>query len=327
MTRGLEIIQCAMACVQDLGRPAGGRLGLPANGALDQFSFRAANILVRNAQDAPAIEITAMDFVAKPTTDSLVAVTGAPAIVTLDGIPQNMWTPISMRAGQRLKIHRIHEGLRVYVGVYGSFDVPHYAGSCAPDSILGFGTILSAGMVVPLNALHRNIEHPFLIHPIFRTGFEPPSYSGTRTIDVTAGPDEIEFGDSAQKLYENHFVLSERSNAIGMRLTGELPVRQSSAESLSRGVPVGAIEVPPGNELLILHRGRGVTAGYPVLAVASASSLNRLAQVRPGTAVSFRKVSLADALRTNKQEHEQLKKLEQTISSIFTSLAVFGQAA
>ena len=73
------------------------------------------------------------------------------------------------------------------------------------------------------------------------------------------------------------------------------PSASLTSEVLSRGVPVGAIEVPSREELLVLHRGRGVTAGYPVLAVVTSRSLDLLAQARPGHTVTFRKTTVAEA--------------------------------
>ena len=48
--------------VTDLGRFRGPRFGLPVNGALDQFSARAANILAGNEDNDALLEITALDF-------------------------------------------------------------------------------------------------------------------------------------------------------------------------------------------------------------------------------------------------------------------------
>ena len=115
------------------------------------------------------------------------------------------------------------------------------------------------------------------------TGWDSPrrQFSDHLVMDVTDGPDVDEFGATAELLYRSTYTVSPRSNHIGLRLGGLLPERQTTAEVLSRGVPVGAIEVPSRDELLVLHRGRGVTAGYPVLAVVTSRSLDVLA---PGPA-------------------------------------------
>lgn len=316
-----------MACIQDLGRPHGARYGLPANGAMDQLSCRAANILARNEQTVPLIEITAMDFSATVGTDTLIAVTGATATVTVDGLPHPQWLPLSVRAGQRIEIRQIRDGLRVYLAVHGSFDVDTYMGSASPDPVLGFGTSLQPRDEIRMLNSHPPVEHPVYIHPLFRTGFKTPEYAGNTVIDVTEGPDVAEFGSTASKLYTGEFTMTERSNTIGLRLTGPLPQKQTTGEMLSRGVPVGAIEVPSGSELLILHRGRGVTAGYPVLAVTTLTGLSALAQIRPGNTVRFRKITVDQAVINYRAERSRLDALEETITAIFHGLSLFGQAA
>ena len=78
MSGEILIQQPGNSVVTDLGRTRGPRFGLPVNGALDQFSARAANILAGNPDNDPLVEITALDFRMRATTDILIAVTGAP---------------------------------------------------------------------------------------------------------------------------------------------------------------------------------------------------------------------------------------------------------
>ena len=141
-------------------------------------------------------------------------------------------------------------------------------------------------------------------------------------MDVTDGPDIEEFGDSAGLLFSSSYTVSGRSNHIGLRLGGELPERQSSAELLSRGVPVGAVEVPSRDELLVLHRGRGVTAGYPVLAVVTSMSLDILAQARPGHTVTFRRTTVAEAAGALRTATRQLENLRAAVTTVFGLLGI-----
>ena len=61
-----------------------------------------------------------------------------------------------------------------------------------------------------------------------------------------------------------------------------------ATEILSRGVPVGAVQVPPSGGLLVLLYGRLLTAGYPIPYVATTVSLDTLGQVRPGDQLVLR---------------------------------------
>ena len=84
-------------------------------------------------------------------------------------------------------------------------------------------------------------------------------------------------------------------------------------------MPIGAVEVPSGDELLVLHRGRGVTAGYPVLAVVTATSLSRLGQARPGQQVRFRRTTIADAVRNYREQQSSIDRLRSRVANAFAS--------
>jgi allophanate hydrolase subunit 2 len=85
---------------------------------------------------------------------------------------------------------------------------------------------------------------------------------------------------------------------------------------VSAGVPVGALEVPGGDHIIVLHRGRGVTAGYPVPAVVTRHGLDRLAQLRPGECVHFTRGSVSTSVaryRSARRETERLRSRARTV--------------
>ncbi|MEK8169778.1 hypothetical protein NKH77_08095 [Streptomyces sp. M19] len=100
------------------------RAGLAVNGALDQFAARAANALVGNAPTDPLIEATGFGLTLRPSHDVLMSVTGAPAEPAVDGRAYPAWAPLSVRAGETVRVGIADVGLRAYVAVHGSFEVP-----------------------------------------------------------------------------------------------------------------------------------------------------------------------------------------------------------
>ncbi len=322
MTGHIAIQQPGKSVVTDLGRFRGPRFGLPVNGALDQYSARAANILVGNADNDPLVEITALDFRMRPDTDILISVTGAPLTLTVGGRPCSQWEPVSVSAGETVTIRGIHTGLRAYLAVHGSVEAPTLLGSCAPDTVIGFGLQLSEGTSLSVRKSVHPVRQPYFDLPLFRLGLERPGMGSALLVDVTDGPDFVEFGDSAALLFNSEYTVSGRSNHIGLRLGGQLPERTSTGEVLSRGVPVGAVEVPSREELLVLHRGRGVTAGYPVLAVATSTGLDILAQARPGDKVRFRRTTVAEATSAHRRSRQQLETLRESVQTVFDLLGI-----
>ncbi|WP_405540017.1 biotin-dependent carboxyltransferase family protein [Streptomyces sp. NBC_00075] len=326
MADTLTIRTAGIVTVQDLGRVGRSRYGLPANGAADQHSARVANVLCGNDDRAPLLEITALDFACVPSADTLVAVTGAPADVTVGEVARPQWEPLSVRAGETIRVTGIRRGLRVYLAVLGSFEADYLQGSCAPDTILGFGPALRAGDELALRTSCPPIDHPFSRIPLFRLNAPVLPFPATWTIDVTDGPDRAEFGDTGRRLYDAPFSVGPQSNHIGLRLRGDVPRRVTRGEVLSRGVPIGAVEVPAGDELLVLHRGRGVTAGYPVLAVVTATGLSALGQVRPGQTVRFRHRTLDQAVTAHRTQRHAVDALRTRVRAAFDALRIRAPA-
>ncbi|WOF23640.1 biotin-dependent carboxyltransferase family protein [Microbacterium betulae] len=320
MSPRLVVTVAGRSAVTDLGRARGPAFGLPVNGALDQYSARVANILVANDENAPIIEATAFDVAFVPDTDVLIAVTGASMEVTVDGCARPMWEPVPVVAGQEVRLASMTAGMRTYVAVHGSFDVPDLLGSCAPDTVIGFGTVLADGAAIALRARTAAPVNPYFGISLFHFGVDRPHFGDTAYVDVTDGPDIEEFAGTSRRLFDAPYRVSTQSDHIGLRMTGSLPERVRADEMISRGIPVGAIEVPPGDELLVLHRGRGVTAGYPVLAVATSTSLDALGQVRPEASVVFRGVTVDQAGRDARAWRERLDALRDRVATVYSCI-------
>lgn len=322
MADTLAIHRAGLTAVQDLGRPGRSRFGLPVNGALDQYSARVANVLTGNAENAPLLEITALDFSCTPSADVLIAVTGAPADLTVDDVRRAQWEPTIVRSGETIRITGIRRGVRVYLAVYGSVNAPSLLGSCAPDTILGFGRQLRDGDEIGVHVPCPPLDHPVFRIPLFQLHAPVPRFGEECTVDVTDGPELAEFGASAARLFDSRFTVTPQSNHIGLRMSGDVPRRVTSGEVLSRGVPVGAVEVPAGDELLVLHRGRGVTAGYPVLAVVTSTGLSALGQARPGQTVRFRRRTVTEAVGAHRAQRHSIDALRTRVRRVFDALHI-----
>lgn len=101
-----------------------------------------------------------------------------------------------------------------------------------------------------------------------------------------------------------------------------MPVRTTTGEILSRGVPIGAIEAPASHELLLLQRGRPVTAGYAVVTVAIWAAQSHLGQVAPGHIIRFRGCSLTKATQAFRKQTHLLRQLARRVSVVFAELGI-----
>ncbi|MFJ1750675.1 biotin-dependent carboxyltransferase family protein [Streptomyces sp. NPDC088116] len=314
-------VESATACVvTDLGRVSGPPRGLAVNGALDQFAARAANALVGNAPADPLIEATGFGVTLRPSHDVLMSVTGAPAEPTVDGRPHPAWAPLSVRAGETVRVGVSDAGLRAYVAVHGSFDVPRLMGSCAPDSMIEFGTHVTSGTSLSLFRSHPPLVNRRFGATVFNFGIPHDVGRVPAVLDVVDGPDAAEFGPGLQRLYDSPYLVTPRINHVGLRVAGHVPQRPVAGEVLSRGVPIGAVETPTGDELLVLMRGRGITAGYPVLAVLTSCALDNAAQLRPGQEIRFRRTTAAVATAAYLERRRLLDRIALRARTAFAAL-------
>ncbi len=168
MAESITVTTPGLTSIQDLGRLRASRFGQMTGGASDQYSADVANALVGSPRTAPLLELVAMDFGAVASIDLLVAVTGAPAEVQVGGVTRPQWEPFVWTAGEELTVRGIRDGLRVYLAVHGTIDAPYLLGSCAPDSVLGFGRQLTVGESVAIDVDGPPIDHPHFRMPLFR---------------------------------------------------------------------------------------------------------------------------------------------------------------
>lgn len=314
------VLESGLLMVQDLGRSGMAGQGVAPNGAGDRQAFMTANTIVGNAPDAVAIEGVASGALLVAERPLLVAVTGAVEHVTVDALPRRPGEPFAWYPGEMLSITVAPRGMRWYLGVNGDLSAQRCLGSVAPDVFLGVGRTLSPGALVEGVSLFGGLDHPFSRIPLFRFGVSG-FLAREAVVDVTPGPDATDFPD-LDVLFAAAYRVSPASDHVGLRITGRVPAREHGREILSRGVPVGAIELPPGGEVIALLRGRFVTAGYPVPAVATERGVDVLAQLAPGAVLRFRAVTTTAAVAAAREARARLAQLQRRVLTAFAASGI-----
>jgi biotin-dependent carboxylase-like uncharacterized protein len=267
-----------LTTVQDLGRLGYAHLGVPRSGALDRPAARLANALVGNPASAAVLETTLMGCALRFSAPTRVAVTGASAIVTIDGSAVSGAADVP--AGAVLDVGRATGGVRSYVAVAGGIDVEPVLGSRSTDTLSGLGPPrLTAGMTLPVGASEPDSATV--------PGPGSPADSGELTLGVRRGPRDDWFADVAE-LFGVPYTISPVSNRVGARLAGRGLTRAKAGELPSEGVVLGAIQVPADGQPLVFLADHPTTGGYPVIGVVD--DVTPLAQARPGTTVRFREL-------------------------------------
>jgi biotin-dependent carboxylase-like uncharacterized protein len=271
-----------LATVQDRGRPGWASIGVTRSGAADRAAADLANRLVGNDPSAACVEATAGGLQVRAERTLLVAVTGAPSPVTVDGRAAPFDAPLTLAPGQVLALGTPPVGLRGYLAVRGGVDVPPVLGSRSTDTLSGLGPArLTAGDRLAVGRLMA--DEPFVDVAAVR----PPS--SRPVLGVLPGPrrDWLVAG-AWTALCSHEWTVTPDSNRVGLRLSGPTLERARADELPSEGLVPGAVQVPPDGSPVLFLADHPVTGGYPVLAVVRTADLPAAAQLRPGDVVRFR---------------------------------------
>lgn len=268
--------------VQDAGRHGFASSGVGPSGAFDRGAFRQANALVGNEPETPVLEVLGGGLHLHATREHLVAVTGAVGSIQVGGVPAEHGRAVRVPAMQDLVLSPFDVGLRAYVSIAGGIGVDPVLGSRSTDTLSGLGPpivatddVLQVGFPVPAPEF---MDVPALIP------------SGSTSVDVILGPRDDWFApDAAARLLASAWTVSPTSNRIGIRLEGPSLDRSRDGELSSEPCVFGSIQVTSAGQPVVLGPDHPVTGGYPVIAVVANRHLDRLAQVRPGETLRFRR--------------------------------------
>ena len=280
----LEVLRTGpLALIEDLGRPGLAHIGVTRSGAADRRAHLLANRLVANPAGHATIEITLGGFAARILEGSVdLAVTGADAQPSVDGVAFGCNSIRRVHAGQVIALGSPSSGTRSYLALRGGIAVPPVLGSRSYDTLSAIGpTPLHAGDLLPLG--DPSTEFPEVdIAPVAPIG------PGPVELRVIPGP-RGDWFDDPEALVRAEWTTSERSDRVGVRLAGPaLTHRHPERQLPSEGTTRGAIQVPPNGQPVILGPDHPVTGGYPVVGVVTDADTDLLAQLRPGQHVRIR---------------------------------------
>ena len=319
-----------LTTVQDLGRPGYQHAGVVVSGALDAVALRVANLLVGNAEGAASLEITLLGPTLRFTADHLIALTGADLSPTLDGQPLPLHRPVAVRAGTVLAFGAARAGGRAYLAVAGGVAVPLVLGSRSTYLRAGLGgwhgRALRAGDELPVGeptAAGRQLWQS--LKPLASPGgwvaanWTPgpllcPVPQPAPLIRAVRGPEYGQFATGSQRAFwQEPFLITPAADRMGYRLRGPVLGRDAATELLSSAVTFGTVQVPPGGQPIVLLADAQTTGGYPRLGQVVTADFGALAQARPGQALRFQEVSLAEAQALYFAQERRLHALQRGI--------------
>src|SRR5690606_30328922 len=125
------------------------KYGVVVSGAMDPYALRLANLLVGNAENAAALEITLTGPAIHFEEDHIISICGGDLSPEIDGKAARLWRPVIVTKGQTLTFGAPQVGGRCYMAIAGGIDVPEvmYSRSTYLRAALGgyHGRALKAG--------------------------------------------------------------------------------------------------------------------------------------------------------------------------------------
>jgi 5-oxoprolinase (ATP-hydrolysing) subunit C len=306
----IEVRQAGLlTSVQDLGRNGYGVLGVSRSGAADPVALRLGNRLLGNPPGAAALEMTLLGGTFVFHADTAIALSGADFGATLDGAPLVPWLARSVRAGQSLRVGATRAGARCYLCVRGGVDVPLVLGSASTHLLSGTGGFqgrtLRAGDWLKCHPADP-VGPPRRLDPRLARRLTP-----RRTLRVTWGLQRDWFPASTQRAFlAGTYRATEECNRMGLRLSGPELTPVAKRELLTEGVPLGAVQIPPGGQPIILFVELQTTGGYPKIANVITADLASIGQIRPRDDIRFEFVE-PDRARAHLREQERLLESDE----------------
>ena len=312
--------------VQDAGRFGLYHLGMPPSGALDDASFRIANLLVGNDENAAVLEATFNGPTLEFPQDTVIAVAGAELPPKLDGEELPTWTALAVKAGQLLSFDFLRGGARAYIAVAGGIDVPLVLGSRSTYVLCGVGGYegrpIRPGDLLPVAAHDRVAAAARVGRSVPEA--QRPAFSKQSELRVSMGLCDYRLADAGRHAFlDSEWTVTPAADRIGYRYKGaelsfvprEQPFGAGSDPSnvVDVGYPVGSIQVPGGVEPICLLNDAVTGGGYVTIATVISADRDVLAQTKTHDRTRFRAVTIDEALAARAARRARLDAIRAAL--------------
>jgi antagonist of KipI len=127
----------------------------------------------------------------------------------------------------------------------------------------------------------------------------------TKIIKVTKGIQWSWFNKNQKnKLFQHQYQVTDLSNRMGLRLSGNAINTKKGNEITSAGIPLGAIQLPGDGQPIISFVEHQTTGGYPIIANVISADLRKVGQLKPGDCFQFEltSFSMAEKLKVDQEK-------------------------
>jgi biotin-dependent carboxylase-like uncharacterized protein len=310
---GFNILEPGLSTtVQDQGRIGYYRYGIPQGGSMDQYSASLGNRLVGNTRKEAVLECTYVGPRIAMTGDAVIAVTGAPVDVFVNGEAVPQYERLSLKSGDELKFGVIKGGTKYFIAVQGGIDVPEALGSRSTYPIGSIGGVsgraIAAGDLIPIGKKVDNGLPDMQSVP----ESDRPKFTPNVNVRVMLGLYDHNLSEKGlNNFLDEEWTLTPIADRMGLRYSGpgvewkkrEQPfgAGQDPSNIVDAGYAVGSIQIPGGTQPIILHRDAVSGGGYAMVATVISADMDLVARSAPGTKTRFVAVTMEQALEARRE--------------------------
>jgi biotin-dependent carboxylase-like uncharacterized protein len=245
--------------------------------------------------------------------DSVIAVTGGFATVQINGSYVEMWRSHRLHDGDIVQLGFCQRGARLYLAVSGGIQSEPVLQSRSTTVQWGIGGV-SGGVLIagdelpcgsPIDDQIRRLSVPH------RHRFEDELQ-----LNVLPCCQYGEFTKEQRRaFFSTVYKVDTRCNRMGYRVLGDA-LSPSIEGMYSEGLTVGAIQVPPDGQPIVLMRDHQSIGGYPKIATLLSAEIDRLAQCVAGQRLRFVPVCYEQARQHRQRYLEGLDALPRLIDCV-----------
>lgn len=296
-----------LTTVQDRGRYGFSHLGISASGCADEIALRVGNRLVGNDENEAGLEMTLIGGTFECESEETCTVTGGDFDMRLNDRPMGMWSAIRVPPKGRITIGQAKKGARCYLCFQGGLDLQPTLGSRSTHLVSGMGGFegraLLAGDTLRVNSAKRNPAVKSL-QPEALARLYPD-----RPLRITPGPQAGFFGEQGlEVLCSSPYEVTEASDRMGLRLAGAPIELNVLREMLTEGVSLGAVQILPDGQPILVFVEHQTTGGYPKIANLIEADIHRVGQLRPRDRIRFELVSYSEAAQLLRRREREVHR-------------------
>ncbi|WP_338517326.1 biotin-dependent carboxyltransferase family protein [Alteromonas gracilis] len=276
--------------VVDSGRIGRQQDGFCQSGPMDEDAYSWANFMAYNPDNTPCIEAIG-SVTLNVSSACVIAVTGRTVFLKVNEKHKAPYQSVFVESGDKIQFGSESFGSKAYLAIGGAWHVSHCVDSACTVQRESLGGLAGDGS--PIKKAQQIEIHEFLPSQEKRRklrrldSHHRPDYDLGSPIRVVPGYQYDHFSHVAQRiLVSSQYKVTSSIDRMGYRLSGpEIACKIQNMRS--EAIHVGAIQVPPDGQPIVMMRDRQTLGGYPKVGCINPLDVNRLAQAVPGEEIHF----------------------------------------